>query len=360
MKVAFYTPPASQRTGGLDLAIDNLYRQLQTDECTVSLDPLDPAAFDLVHFHGLWQPRFRSLAKRCLASSVPYVVSPHGMLEPWAWQHRWWKKWPYYFFFESGFLAHAAGLLATSEMEKNNLARFRSLPPVDVIPLGMTSDHGPNYPAARNQLGWTDDEFILLFLSRIHPKKGLHVLLEAIRRLSLSEKKVRLIVVGDGPKDYLRKLRQFVHHHELRLPAVTFTGPVWGPDKWTFLQGADLFCLPTFSENFGLAILEACQVGTPVLTTVHTPWEIFLRDRGFPVVQPVVDQLHGALAYFLNRGKVTSTVRGDLAEDIRRSFGLALVADRFRKYYCSRTIPRSATAGFVPGVTTPLGTRMAP
>lgn len=347
MKVAFYSPPALQRTGGLDLAIDNLYRHLQTDECTVSQDPIDPTAFDLVHFHGLWQPRFRSLARRCLASSVPYVVSPHGMLEPWAWRHRWWKKWPYYFFFESGFLSQAAGLLATSEMEKNNLARFHSLPRVDVIPLGMTSDHGPNYPSARRQLGWTSDEFVLLFLSRVHPKKGLHVLLEALRRLSLSDDKVRLIVVGDGPKNYLRKLRKFVQNHALRLPAVTFIGPVWGPEKWTLLQGADLFCLPTFSENFGLAILEACQVGTPVLTTIHTPWEIFLRDRGFPVVHAVVDELRTALVYFLNRGKITAEERQHLAEDIRQNFALQLVADRFQKYYRSQGTPGSDQAALV-------------
>src|SRR5580704_12565200 len=116
MKVGFYAPPAHQRLGGLDQAILSLQQHL---DCSVELEPKDPSACDIIHFHGLWQPRFRALALRCESESIPYVVSPHGMLEPWAWRHKWWKKWPYFLLAERRFLNGAHSILATSQIEED-------------------------------------------------------------------------------------------------------------------------------------------------------------------------------------------------------------------------------------------------
>jgi glycosyltransferase involved in cell wall biosynthesis len=336
MKVGFYVPPARQRIGGLDQAILGLQQHL---DCSVELEPADPSACDIIHFHGLWQPRFRALAVRCESESIPYVVSPHGMLEPWAWQHKWWKKFPYYFLFERKFLAGAAGIVATSDLEKKNLQRFGPFPAIDVIPLSITAEHGPEYAPARRSLGWADDEFVLLFLSRLHQKKGLHLLLLALRKLSLPKSALRVAVVGDGSKNYKQRLARFIRLNRSRLPAIEFFGPIWGPEKWLFLQGADLFCLPSFSENFGLVILEACQVGTPVLTTVETPWQTLLQERGFPVVRPSAEAILGGMTYFLERGKTTPAERHALAQQVHRKFAPRLVSDQYLNYY--RAITRA-------------------
>jgi glycosyltransferase involved in cell wall biosynthesis len=330
MKVGFYAPPAHQRLGGLDQAILSLQQHL---DCSVELEPKDPSGCDLIHFHGLWQPRFRALALRCESESIPYVVSPHGMLEPWAWRHKWWKKFPYYLLFERKFLAGASGILATSDLEKKNLQRFAALRAIDVIPLSTTTEHGPEYAPARRRLGWTDDEFVLLYLSRLHQKKGLHLLFLALRKLSLTKPALRVAVVGDGSENYKQRLVRFIRCNRSRLPTIEFFGPIWGPEKWHFLQGADLFCLPTFSENFGLVILEACQVGTPVLTTVETPWQTLLQDRGFPVVRPSAEAILGGLTHFLERGKTTSAERHALAQQVRRKFAPPLVSDQYLNYY---------------------------
>jgi glycosyltransferase involved in cell wall biosynthesis len=140
-------------------------------------------------------------------------------------------------------------------------------------------------------------------------------------------------VVGDGSKNYKQRLTRFIRCNRSRLPTIEFFGPIWGPEKWFFLQGADLFCLPTFSENFGLVILEACQVGTPVLTTVETPWQTLLQDQGFPVVRPSAEAILGGLTYFLERGKTTSTERHALAQQVRRRFTPRLVSDQYLNYY---------------------------
>ena len=336
MKVGFYIPPAHQRLGGLDQAILCLQQNL---DCSVELEPENPSACDIIHFHGLWQPRFRALGLRCESESIPYVVSPHGMLEPWAWRHRWWKKVPYYFLFERRFLAAASGILATSHLEKKNLERFGAYRTIDVIPLSTTTAHEPGYITARRKLGWADSEFVLLFLSRLHQKKGLHLLFLALRKLAVFKLPLRVAVVGDGSKSYKQRLARFIHLNRTSLPTIEFFGPIWGPEKWLFLQGADLFCLPTFSENFGFVILEACQVGTPVLTTVKTPWQALLQAWGYPVVRPSTDAIVGGLTYFLERGKASPVERNALADQIGRQFAPGPICGQYLNYY--RSIARN-------------------
>src|SRR6516162_8707688 len=121
LRLAFFVPPPDQRVGGLDLAINTLREALQATGLTVEIDPAHIDNFDIVHFHGLWQPRFISIAKDCRRSRKPYIVSPHGMLEPWAWRHRWWKKWPYYQLIEQRYLSRAHALVATAASEAGRL-----------------------------------------------------------------------------------------------------------------------------------------------------------------------------------------------------------------------------------------------
>ena len=100
MKVDFYEPPAEQKKGGLEQAILSLRDYLCQEGCAVRINPGDEssgAVPDIVHLHGLWQPPFQRISKWCRRRGVPYVVSPHGMLEPWAWRHKRWKKLPYYY-----------------------------------------------------------------------------------------------------------------------------------------------------------------------------------------------------------------------------------------------------------------------
>jgi glycosyltransferase involved in cell wall biosynthesis len=335
MRIGFYIPCEEQRVGGLDLAIRSLQQALGRSSIDVVIDPPDLTGLDLVHFHGLWQRRFLFLARACRNHSIPYVVSPHGMLEPWAWRHKWWKKWPYFFLLERPFLNSAGGLLATSELEKSHLESYRFRPAVTAIPLGLGEEVGPAYAESRSMVGWGDHEFVLLYLSRIHPKKGLHLLLESLTRLFPFPRPLRLIIIGDGERGYVAALQKFACEHRDRLPPTEFLGPKWGPEKWRYLQGADLFCLPTFSENFGLAILEACQTGTPVLTTSETPWRDFLERHHLQLARPEVDSVTQVLAACLSNGKIDSAARDRLAAATRETFGWAELSSKYSSYYFS-------------------------
>ena len=331
MRIGYYIPPAPLRIGGLDLAIKSLASQLPSPGLEIIVEPESQERLDAVHLHGLWQPRFSRLAGECRRRGLPYVASPHGMLEPWAWRHRWWKKWPYFYLRERTLLEGAVTILATSQIEAQNLQRFRLSPPIAILPLGLSASQGEAYEEARRQLGWRPDEFVLLYLSRIHPKKGLHLLLAALAGLGLHPESYRLVIVGDGPARYLEKVKAFAAIKRSQLPRVDWLPAIWDDRKWTYLQGADLFCLPTHSENFGLAILEACQAGTPVLTTRKTPWGEFLGRHGCAVVEPEVAPVREGLGRMLRGGKIRAPQRIDLARAARHEFGW----DRLRAGYHS-------------------------
>jgi glycosyltransferase involved in cell wall biosynthesis len=333
LRLAFFVPPPDQRVGGLDLAINTLGDALRSNGLTVEIDPARIGDFDVVHFHGLWQPRFLSISKRCRRSRKPYVVSPHGMLEPWAWRHRRWKKWPYFLLVERRFLNGAAAILATSEIEEEHLQQFRFGPSLTTIPLGLAGNFDECYWQTRRELGWSDKEFVLLYLSRIHPKKGLHLLLSALASLAVDRSHHRLIIVGDGPREYLNTLHHFANAHRDSLPRIDWLGPIWGDTKWKYLQAADLFCLPTQSENFGLAILESCQVGTPVLTTSETPWKAFLEACGFPVALPTLSSVKDTLSEFLRGGPIGPDKRKRLAQQTHAEYDWDKVSPRYLAFY---------------------------
>ncbi len=334
MRVAFYIPPPAAREGGLDVAIASMATEIPGDGFQVEVEPAHASEFDLVHFHGLWQPRFASLAEACRRAGQPYVVSPHGMLEPWAWWHRWWKKWPYFFLRERRWLNRAAALLATSPLEARHLRRFRMRPAVATVSLGLGDHRQPDYAAARRRLGWPPDRYVILYLSRVHPKKGLHLLLDALRSLpSPAGRELHLVVVGDGPAEYGRQLREFARAHAANLPPIEWLPAVWGEGKWPLLQGADLFCLPTFSENFGLAVLEACQVGTPPLTTDATPWGDFLASQNLRVTAPAVAALGAELRAQVAIGPWSDDRRAGLARATHKQFGWDCLREEYRQLY---------------------------
>ena len=123
MKLHFHEPPPAQKTGGLDAAIRSLQAAMEKLGHTVEVNPVAGVA-DAAHFHGMWQPGFPSLASQYRVLGVPCVVSPHGMLEPWAWLHKRWKKLPYWHLIEKRWTRRAACILATAKIEAERLLRF--------------------------------------------------------------------------------------------------------------------------------------------------------------------------------------------------------------------------------------------
>lgn len=221
---------------------------------------------DLVHINGCWQPQLLFFQRAAQRLRIPVVLSPHGMLEPWiVKRHYWTRKWPAIQLYQRGLVKHADYLHATADTEKDNLLRLGWNARIAVIPNAVNIEELPlkdNWRTKRR----------IVFMSRLHVKKGIELLLEALSHLRLDLDGYEVIIAGEGEPDYVETLKKAAISLGLS-EVVIFVGGVYGAEKVSLLQSADFFVLPTYSENFGIVVAESLACGTPVITTDGTPWK---------------------------------------------------------------------------------------
>jgi len=337
MKILFAEPPAKRRVGGIETALAGLSAALIQGGGEVRradrLDEAMVASADVVHFHGLWEPAHARARRWCQRLGKPFLVSPHGMLEAWALRHRGWKKLLYFFLVERPSLSGASWILATSAEEEMALQRWFSPARLSHLPLGLDTVPVKPYDQARSAVGVPPDEFVVLFLSRCHEKKGLHLLVKVLPRIArVSPHRLRLLVVGEGEPSYVVPLRHATAAWAGNL-SCTWVGARWGAEKWDYLAAADIMCLPSFSENFGLAILESLFAGTPVLTTTATPWGSLRGPMPVLLIEPAADALEAALRERLHAPKPSQGERQATRDRAIASFNWASLAPRYLALY---------------------------
>lgn len=240
-----------------------------------ALQQIASSELDLIHNHGLWM--FPNLYARQAAvkNKLPLVISPRGMLESWSLKNSWFKKLPAWYLYEQQNLKKAIAFHATSEEEAQSIRKLNFHQPIALIPNGVSLPELSNLPS-REVLFSNFPELThkkwLLFLSRIHHKKGIDNLLIVWKKLVSQFPDWHLIIAGPDLIGYQAKLQELTAELELQ-PQVTFTGMLSGEQKASALCNADLFVLPTHSENFGIAIAESLAYRVPVITTKGAPWK---------------------------------------------------------------------------------------
>jgi glycosyltransferase involved in cell wall biosynthesis len=230
------------------------------------------AQFDAVIVHGLWQYSSFGVWRALAGTSTPYFVFPHGMLDPWfkrTYPAKHFKKLLYWPWAEYRVLRDAAAVLFTAE-EERRLAR-------ESFALYRCREVVVNYgTAAPENLDQAREKFLaaypqlqarpfLLFLGRLHEKKGCDLLINAFIALRKSNPDFALSLVMAGPcadEEYLRQLRTMANEAG---DSILFSGMLTGDIKWGALAAAEAFVLPSHQENFGIAVVEALACGTPVL-----------------------------------------------------------------------------------------------
>jgi glycosyltransferase involved in cell wall biosynthesis len=222
----------------------------------------------IIHSHGLWMYPGIAARKSAGENNCRLLVSPHGMLEPWALNNSSWKKKLAGNLFEYRNLQAADCLHALCLPEAENFRRYGLKNPIAIIPNGIDLDESE--PPPNNSIIEKFPELKgrghILFLARLHPKKGLGNLLQAWQRMAPEFKDWQLLVAGGGEPAYESELKTF-SKDLISSRSVVFLGQLYGETKKQILAAADIFILPSFSEGFSVAVLEAAAAGLPVLLT---------------------------------------------------------------------------------------------
>ncbi|MDA1040536.1 MAG: glycosyltransferase [Planctomycetota bacterium] len=247
---------------------------------------------DAVHGHGLWCGASVAAAALSRQLDCPLVISPHGMLERWARRHHGRRKWLAWTMAERAAVGRADLLQAMSEPETASCRAAGLLQPIVVYPVGIEIPAEVSKRGTEGEMRQANGLQTCLFLSRLHPVKGLSMLLEAwsiVRPVDW-----RLVIAGPDQHGYRAAMERLATHVGIA-DRVAFVGPVHGADKTKLLGEADLFVLPSHSENFGVAIAEALAAGIPVITTIGTPWSMLPAHAAGWWVPPDVTSLAAAL-----------------------------------------------------------------
>lgn len=249
----------------------------------------------VVHDNGIWLPVNHRVATTTRSLACPRVVSPHGMLEPWSMSQGAWKKKAAWWLYQKRDLQAAEVVVATAEQEARNIRALGVDGPIAIVPNGV--DRPDSLPSVDDGTSGGREKRRVLFLSRIHQKKGLLNLVEAWRQLHPNGWEV--VIAGPDENGHEAEVRQRISQCGVKEDFV-FTGPVKGTEKWKLYQSADLFVLPTHSENFGIVVAEALSCGVPVITTRGAPWsDLVDHECGWWIdvgVDPLAEALDRAIS----------------------------------------------------------------
>ncbi len=254
--------------------------------------------YDLVHTHSIFAPLIAAVQLGCRRLGLPYVTTPHGMLEPWALAYKAWKKRVYYEWIERPGLRGARLIQATASREAEHISALDLGAPVELIPNGLRREEFealPDREAFYAVHPTLRGKRLILFFGRIDPKKGLDLLAPAFARVHAKHPETHLLVVGQDNVGFLPRARQFFIDAGC-LEAVTFAGWMSGPPLYAMLRSVELHVAPSYSEGFSMGILMCLAAGAPTIMTAGCNFP----EAGVADAARIVDASTKALAEALD------------------------------------------------------------
>lgn len=221
---------------------------------------------DVVHLHSLYLYHCMVTAGLCRRHAIPYIIRPHGTLDPFMFKHHRWRKYLVERLFQNRVTDNAAGLHFTTREEQELARPYSRGKRGFVVPLPFDGAEFADLPPAqrfRDRFPETAERRILLFMSRLNFKKGLDILIAAFGRLAVGHQDLHLVVAG--PDDGMRAaVEGWIAAAGLQR-RVSLTGMLRGEDRLAALSAAEIAVLPSYSENFGFSVVEAMASGIPVV-----------------------------------------------------------------------------------------------
>lgn len=257
-------------------------------------------SFDLVLLQSLYQASTALAGYLCRSKKIPYILRPHGTLDPVLFfRRRLWIKRIYMALIERRNFESAKFIQYSSTDEEAMTPLLVSRPaPSVIISEGINID---SFEVLKRDGGFQkkypflDNKVIILFLGRFHQKKGIEIALHAFHNVSKKLSQVHFVLIGSGEHDYEEKLRKLIVDSNL-MSRVTFLGQVSESEKLLALSNSDIFILPSFGENFGIAVVEAMAAGLPVLISNKVAIANELNKAGAAIVTDCdLDQVSHAL-----------------------------------------------------------------
>ena len=244
--------------------------------------------FHLIQIQSMWELPYHKVMVEARKLGIPYIVTPRGMLDPWSIAHKKWKKKLAWWLYQRNDVQKAACVFTTANMEADHMRALGVATYKSVIPNGIETDCYPcktSIDVVKKQV---------LYLSRVHMQKGIELLIEAWKRIHPDFADWQLHIVGNGEAEYIHYLENKVKSLGVK-DSIKILPPMFGEAKINVYQESALFCLPSYSESFGMAIAESMSCGTPVITTTNCPWEILNETKTGWCIDLSVDNLERAL-----------------------------------------------------------------
>jgi glycosyltransferase involved in cell wall biosynthesis len=253
--------------------------------------------YDLVHSNAIFSYPVLPAYWACQLSKVPYIMTPHGMLEPWALTYKSWKKNFYFTLFEKPALQNASAvhMLASTEAESIKILNLKT--PIVVVPNGVHRSDFEKSPESEifyQGFPHTRNKTLIIFLGRIDPKKGLDLLATTFAKVHHQFPETHLIVAGPDNTGFLPKVQNYFVKAGCS-KAVTFTGMLTGSIKYSALAVASIYVAPSYSEGFSISVLEGMASGLPCIITTGCNFPEAAAAKAAHIVDIDADKIANAL-----------------------------------------------------------------
>ena len=291
--------------------------------------------YDLLHVHGIFSYPSTVAMVIARAQNVPYINSPHGMLCEWSLQQKTFKKQIYLNLIEKANLYNSKVLQLNSAQEYEELELLGWNLPSFILPHGL--DFPDTIANAREKLHQTLniplETPVILFLSRLHLKKGLDYLIPALAKLRDRNNNFAFVLAGSGSTEYEVELDHLLRKNYLddRTHKLGFVG---GEKKDICLQGSDLYTLTSHSENFGIAVLEALAAGTPALVTTGVALSDLVKEQNLGwVVDLEIEAIANSIQEFLDNPDVAKQKGDRAAQYVAANYSWEKIALNLKSIY---------------------------
>ena len=293
--------------------------------------------FDLAYIVAIWNYPVTVAAHFCRQYKKPYIIAPRGLLYPYSTSIKFWKKWLYYVLVIKKAINDATLIHYTTNDEAKECHMFLRLKnKLAVVPNGLDLTEFANLPDRENfkiHYPQLRNKKVILFLGRINWKKGLDILAKAYGRIARQREYVHLLIVGNDESGYEKRVKRWLKEERV-LDKVTFTGMLTGKEKLRAYTASDIFVLPSYSENFGMSVIEAMACGIPVVISdqVGIHREVSANNAGV-IVECNEESVGKGVKSILDNKNFAEELSFNAKKMVREYYSIDNVADKMIETY---------------------------